>query len=153
MCSMCEVNNQTMSIYVLVCYTLSLLFSTGNYLISHIDKSSVYCWLALGILRVVHLYGGHVLRQAKQGFYIAKASDRGRYLVISYARWRQVLHIPTDIELSYRLLLSLHSIRAVSVYPSLINSCIRLSSLLIRFQIFNLYANLSAFLNRNVKKL
>ena len=86
--SVCEVNNQTMSIYVLVCYTLSLLFSTGNYHISHIDKSSVYCWLALGILRVVHLYGGHVLRQAKQGFYIAKASDRGRYLVISYARWR-----------------------------------------------------------------
>ena len=29
--------------------------------------------------------------------------------------------IPTDIELSYRLLLSLHSIIAVSVYPSLIN--------------------------------
>ena len=32
--------------------------------------------------------------------------------------------IPTDIELSYRLLLSLHSINAVSVYPSLINSWI-----------------------------
>ena len=30
--------------------------------------------------------------------------------------------MPTDIELSYRLLLSLHSIIAVSVYPSLINS-------------------------------
>ena len=30
--------------------------------------------------------------------------------------------IPTDIELSYRPLLSLHSIIAVSVYPSLINS-------------------------------
>ena len=34
------------------------------------------------------------------------------------------LCIPTDIELSYRLLLSLHSIIAVSVYPSIINSCI-----------------------------
>ena len=32
------------------------------------------------------------------------------------------LCIPTDIELSYRLLLSLHSVIAVSVYPSLINS-------------------------------
>ena len=32
------------------------------------------------------------------------------------------LYIPTDIELSYRLLLSLHSIKAVSVYPSLVNS-------------------------------
>ena len=30
------------------------------------------------------------------------------------------------IELSYRLLLSLHSIMTVSVYPSLINSCIKL---------------------------
>ena len=37
------------------------------------------------------------------------------------------LCIPTDIELSYRLLLSLHSIIAVSVYPSLINSWIYLS--------------------------
>ena len=32
------------------------------------------------------------------------------------------LCIPTDIKISYRLLLSLHSIIAVSVYPSLINS-------------------------------
>ena len=37
------------------------------------------------------------------------------------------LFIPTDIELSYRLLLSLHSIIGVSIYPSLINSWIRAS--------------------------
>ena len=36
------------------------------------------------------------------------------------------LCIPTDIELSYRLLLSLHSIIAVSVYPSFINSWFKL---------------------------
>ena len=38
--------------------------------------------------------------------------------------------MPTDIELSYRLLLSLHSIIAVSVYPSLVNSWINLKLLL-----------------------
>ena len=37
------------------------------------------------------------------------------------------LCIPTDIQLSYRLLLSLHSIIVVSVYPSLINLWSRLT--------------------------
>ena len=52
----------------------------------------------------------------------------GTYWFIKYKGSSQgiqtfFLCIPTDIEHSYRLLLSLHSIIAVSIYPSLINSC------------------------------